>query len=422
MTLIFFTFICFSPHIFPQASKLDEEVIKDSALTVFIDCQWCKLAEIQKDISFIKLVEEQDKAQVYVLITKRDTEGGGTELILAFKGQKEFVGDNDQLKYQPDIGKEEKELLRELINTLKMGFMRYVGKTPISSLISIQLMDEVKPTSVEDKWDFWVFSISGDTFFNGQKLYKSGMLYGLFSANRVTPELKVRLSVGGMYNQDKFTFDDQIIKSSSNSQNFTGLIVKSLNDHWSVGGHFSALVSTYTNTKFSLSPGPAIEYNLFPYSQSTRRQLRFLYRLDFKSIWYQEETIYEKTHENLLKESLSATLELKQKWGTISTSIEGSNYFHDFSKYRVHLRGELSLRIIGGLNINLNGRYSRIHDQLSLARSDATFEEILLRRKEIATTYNYYISVGLSYTFGSIKSKVVNPRFGSGGGGISIMF
>jgi hypothetical protein len=422
LALIFFTLLCFSPHIFSQDTKRDKGIIKDSALTVFIDCQWCKLDEIQKDISFIKLVEEQDKAQVYVLITKRDTESGGTEFILSFKGQKEFGGDNDQLKCQPDIGKEEKELLRELINTLKMGFMRYVGKTPISSLISIRLMDEVKPTSVEDKWDFWVFSISGDTFFNGQKLYKSGMLYGFFSANRVTPELKVRLSVGGMYNQDKFTFDDQIIKSSSNSQNFTGLIVKSLNDHWSVGGHFSALASTYTNTKFSLSPGPAIEYNLFPYSQSTRRQLRFLYRLDFKSIWYQEETIYEKTHENLLKESLSATLELKQKWGTISTSIEGSNYFHDFSKNRVYLRGELSLRIIGGLNINLNGSYSRIHDQLSLARSDATFEEILLRRKEIATTYNYYFSVGLSYTFGSTKSKVVNPRFGTGSQGISIMF
>ncbi|GAH14604.1 unnamed protein product, partial [marine sediment metagenome] len=75
-----------------------------------------------------------------------------------------------------------------------------------------------------------------------------------------------------------------------------------------------------------------------------------------------------------------------------------------------------------GLNINLNGSYSRIHDQLSLTRSDATFEEILLRRKEIATTYNYYFSVGLSYTFGSTKSNVVNPRFGTGSQGISIMF
>jgi hypothetical protein len=84
--------------------------------------------------------------------------------------------------------------------------------------------------------------------------------------------------------------------------------------------------------------------------------------------------------------------------------------------------GEFSLRLIRGLNINLNGSYSRIHDQLSLARSDASFEEILLRRKEIATTYNYYFSVGLSYTFGSTKSNVVNPRFGTGGGGFSISF
>lgn len=419
---IFFYLICFSPHVFSQAAQIDEEVIKKSTLKVFIDCQWCKLADIQKEISFIKLVEEQDKAQVYVFITKQDTASGGIEFILSFKGQKEFGGDNDQLKCPTDKDKEEKELLRELINTLKMGFMRYVGKTPISNLISIRLRDEVKPTSVEDKWDFWVFSISGNTFLNGQKLYKSGMLFGSFSANRVTPELKVRLSVGGMYNQDKFTFDDQIIKSSSNSQNFTGLIVKSLNDHWSVGGYLSVLSSSYTNTKFSLSPGPALEYNLFPYSQSTRRQLRFLYRLDFNSIWYQEETIYEKTHENLLKESVSATFEVKQKWGTVSTSIEGSNYFHDFSKNRVRLVGELSLRIIRGLNVNLNGSYSRIHDQLSLARSDTSFEEILLRRKEVATTYNYYFSVGLSYTFGSTKSNVVNPRFGSGGQGISISF
>ena len=35
-----------------------------------------------------------------------------------------------------------------------------------------------------------------------------------------------------------------------------------------------------------------------------------------------------------------------------------------------------------------------------------------LRRKAQATSYNYSISVGLRYTFGSIYSNVVNPRFG----------
>jgi hypothetical protein len=45
-------------------------------------------------------------------------------------------------------------------------------------------------------------------------------------------------------------------------------------------------------------------------------------------------------------------------------------------------------------------------------KSRSTLEEILLRRRQLATRYSYYGSVGLSYTFGSIFSNVVNPRFG----------
>jgi len=41
----------------------------------------------------------------------------------------------------------------------------------------------------------------------------------------------------------------------------------------------------------------------------------------------------------------------------------------------------------------------------------ASLEEILLRRRELETSYYYYFSIGLSYTFGSIYNNVVNPRF-----------
>ena len=53
---------------------------------------------------------------------------------------------------------------------------------------------------------------------------------------------------------------------------------------------------------------------------------------------------------------------------------------------------------------------------------DASLDEILLRLRELETTYSYRFSVGISYTFGSTQSNVVNPRFGDGGGGISISF
>jgi len=65
---------------------------------------------------------------------------------------------------------------------------------------------------------------------------------------------------------------------------------------------------------------------------------------------------------------------------------------------------------------------SIIHDQLSIAKGvGASLEEVLLRRKQLETNYNYYLSIGLSYTFGSIFTNVVNPRFGSeSSGGMSI--
>ena len=46
-----------------------------------------------------------------------------------------------------------------------------------------------------------------------------------------------------------------------------------------------------------------------------------------------------------------------------------------------------------------------------------TIDELLLRRTELATEFNYSLSVGFSYTFGSVYSNVVNPRFGGGFGG-----
>jgi len=43
---------------------------------------------------------------------------------------------------------------------------------------------------------------------------------------------------------------------------------------------------------------------------------------------------------------------------------------------------------------------------------ETSLDELLLKRKELATEYAYSISMGLNYTFGSVFSNVVNPRFG----------
>jgi hypothetical protein len=417
LSLILCSLLVLVPNAFSQTGQSNSDVFKDNAPSVFIDCQVYDIGFLQKEIKFVNHVQDLSEAQVLVLITKQEAETGGTQYTFSFKGQKEFQGDDDTLKF---LATSEEETKKGLADTLKLGLMRYVGKTPISKEVSIRLLDTVKPTAVEDKWNFWVFSLSVNSFMNGQSLMKSGDFFGNISANRVTEELKIRMSLRASHNKRTFTFGDEDIESLSNSQGFDGLIVKSISNHWSVGAYFAASSSTYGNTKYYFSPAPAVEFNLFPYSESTKRELRFLYRLGFNAVKYREETIYEKTSENLWGQSLSAILEVKQKWGNLSASLTGSHFFHDFSKNRLRMNADLSLRLLKGLNFNIDASYSIIHDQLSLPRGGATLDEILLRRTELETTYNYGFSVGLSYTFGSIYSKVVNPRFGSGSGGISI--
>ncbi len=388
-------------------------------LRVFLDCAACDIAFLRSRIPFVDFVGERDQARVHIIVTVAKT-AAGKEYTLSFRGLEDFGGDDDLLTYKTLKTDTPDEIREGLAHMLELGLMRYVGKTPLSSRISIDFLGAVKPTAIVDKWNFWVFSLSLNSFLSGERAYNNAMYFASFSANRVTPELKIRVSLSAAFERDNFDYEGEVIRSASDSRNFQGLAVKSLNEHWSVGAYFSASSSTYSNIKLGLSPAPAVEYDLFPYSESTRRQLRFLYRLSFKSVSYLEETIYLKTHENLLQQSLAVTLELVQKWGTVSTSLEGANYLHDFSKNHLDLWGEVSLRLFYGLDFNLQGGYSRIHDQLSLSRAGASYEDVLLRRKQLATTFDYYFSVGLSYTFGSLRSKVVNPRFGDGGGGISI--
>jgi hypothetical protein len=267
-------------------------------------------------------------------------------------------------------------------------------------------------------------------FGNGEQQRTYGNIYSSLSANRVTNDWKINLSLNSSYSEDKFEIDPTLtIENVRRSQNFSGLVVKSIDDHWSAGLSGSVGASTYSNTKASFNIAPALEYDLFPYSQSTRQQLRFTYRLGYNAIDYLEETIFDKTSESFVGQSLAIALELKQTWGTISTTLSARHYPGNFRNSEASLRnqiswslfGMVSWRIIEGLSFNLAGDYSEIHDQFGLLKRDLSQEDILLQRSQLSTNYSYFVSAGFSYTFGSIFNNIVNPRMGnSGGGGISI--
>jgi hypothetical protein len=161
-----------------------------------------------------------------------------------------------------------------------------------------------------------------------------------------------------------------------------------------------------------------VEYNVFPYSESTRRQLTLQYAVSGISAAYDERTRFGKLDETRVEHSLTTSLDLKQPWGSIGLSAEGAHLLDDAARNRLVLFGNADVRLFKGFSLNFFASGSRVRDQLNIRDRTGTPEEILTREIEQLTAFRYFASVGLSYTFGSIYNNVVNPRFGGSGGGM----
>jgi hypothetical protein len=402
-----------------QPAEIEE--LKKLAPRIYLDCPSCDLDYIRTEITFVNYVRDRKEAQIYILVTTQRTGGGGREYSLTFMGQQDFQGIDLVHKYFSSQTDTADEIREGLTNALKVGLMTYMARTPLRRYLAINYLPESRPQEIKDKWNYWVFNLRGYGNFSGESNYRYDSMSTTLSASRTTTASKVRLSFYYSRSRNTYNYENLKITSQSKSGSLSALSVWSLGEHWSAGGYFDGYSSTYENIKNSLTLAPAIEYNFFPYSQASRRQLRLLYRLNFGHVRYREETIYEKIKENLLSQSLALTLDLKEKLGTVSVSLTGSHYFHDFRKNRLTLYGMVNLFLFKGFSFYILGSGSRIHDQLSLARRGASLEEILLRRRQLETSYSYFVSIGFSYTFGSLFANVVNPRFGSeGGGGVRI--
>lgn len=392
--------------------KVDLEGLKEAAPKVFLDCRRCDRDYFREEITYINYVRDRKDADIHVLVTEQSTGSGGREYTFAFIGLNQYAGLDNTLIYSSGPNDTRDEIRRGQVEVMKRGLFPYVVKTPIAEHIYLSFRQKLEPTAVKDPWNFWVFSISGDGRVSGESSRTSRSLDVNISANRVTPEWKIRMGLSGEFDKRTYDYEDEYIESISEEKNATGMVVKSINDHWSVGSWIEAEANTYRNLDLLFTVAPAVEFNIWPYAESTRRQLRFLYRIGYKHANYIEETIYNKMNENLFHQSLTVTLEIREPWGSVSTSLEGSHYFHNFEMNRLEWNGFLDIRLFKGLSLDIWGRYDLVHDQLSLPIGDATLDEVLLARKELATAYDYSISVGLRYTFGSVYSNVVNPRFG----------
>jgi hypothetical protein len=271
-----------------------------------------------------------------------------------------------------------------------------------------------------------VFRVGGNTFLNGEETYKYYNLNTNVSASRITESMKITLGVNWRRSREQFTYDtalvpgaaplvEDVIKQKSSNANL--LIAKSLGEHWSLGVTANTASDLRTNLKFGTRIGPAIEYDVFPYSQSTRRQLVFRYSLGIKALSYDDTTLYEKTRETLPDHRLIVASEATQPWGRVFGSVTANQYLTAPSKYRLDGFVFTEWRIVRGLNLFFEVGYSKLRDQINIRKGAATPVEVVTRQRQLASGYSYFGSIGLNFTFGSAFSNVVNPRFTQNTGG-----
>ncbi len=398
---------------FTQTDESASDTLRKDALNVYMDNN----DFIRKEIPYVNYVRDIKDAGVYIISTRERTGSGGRGFTYFFVGQNAYKGMADTLSFTTGPDATDDEIRIKEVRTLQMGLMRYVAKTPLSDYLKISFTKPMNDKVSTDKWNNWVFRASINGYLNGEQSYNSTYLNGNFSAVRVTEKWKINMRARYGYSIENFDIDEELISSENTSRSFSTLIVRSLTDHWSYGGSLSIGAGSYSNLRNSVIIMPGLEYDLFPYSESTRRQLRLLYSIGYNASHYIDTTIYNKIRESHFQHSFSAAYEIVQKWGTIDVILEYNNYLHDWRLNNLSFYGDIELRITKGLSLELGGGASLIHDQLGLVKGGATTEEVLLRRKEIATQFSYFTNFGFSYTFGSIYNNVVNPRFGNSGGG-----
>ncbi len=393
---------------------------RQDTVRIFLDCPSCDEQYVRTEVTFVDYVRDRTAADVHVLITSQGTGGGGIEYTLKFIGLGRFRDIDNSLTFSAPQTATFDERRRGLVSTLKLGLVRYVADTSVASRLTLKFEEpstRISTQKAKDPWNFWVFRIGVNGGFEGEQATSQRALASNFSANRTTDAWKINLNGFANYRQEHFDLEEEgIYTSVRRGYDGRALVAKSLTSHWSTGATAAIAASTYANYDLRTRVAPAIEYNIFPYRESTRRILTLLYSVGVQTADYTEETVFGTFSESLLDHQFEVSLGLRQPWGTASGGFELSHYLNKDAKYRVSGFGGMDVRVFKGFSVSLNGSISRRRDQLSLRRGEATTEEILVRQRELATDYSFDLGFGISYSFGSIFNNVVNPRFRNAGG------
>lgn len=398
--------------LFSPITSIAQDTQQSGVPNVYVDCR-CSLNYIRTNVDFVNYVRDQADADIYLRLTEART-GSGKQFVLDFRGIPPFSERRDTLVFETPNTATSDEERSELVRHIRIGLIPFITGTSAMRSIDVvrNTMVEESGTEIpEDPWNQWIFEVDLETSFDMEETEFNYEIESGFNAERITENWKYDIRMEYEVDRTRIDLTSGTRKVNRDSWYARSFIGYSLSKHFSLGLFTRADASRTRNILINAEASPAIEYSVFDYMEFQERRWVFQYRITPIYRNYHKTTVYLKDSEFLMQQVLSQELRYDQPWGRIDVGISASSYLHDLSLNSFEFDPSLSIRITRGLFISLNGRYSIINDQISLPAGDITDTERLLGERQQATTYELQFSFGLSYTFGSIYSNIVNPRF-----------
>jgi hypothetical protein len=388
---------------------------------VHVDCVECEDDYLRTELTFVDLVRDRQLADVAVLVTSLRTASGGRQFSIQTRvgGRMDSSAmspraDTLHLNIRPDATIHEQR--QALVRAIKVALLPWIRESLELAHLDLQYTppraSRVAADRPRDPWNQWVFRVGGSGSFARDDNFRSGGGDANLRASRITDALKLEWLNEGQYQRERFRLSDSTFAVSIRQSWSTRVFVaQSLGPHWSAGLRGSVASSIFQNTRVDSRTSLALEYSPFPYREATQRQVIVRYTVGLRAARYVDTTVFGLLRETRPLQDLAMATDIRQPWGNVYGSAVWSQYLHDGRRRRLTLEVGIDYRILAGLNLGAGLNYARIRDQLNVPGANLTDQERLLQLRELQSGSSASLSVGLSYTFGSVFSNVVNPRF-----------
>jgi len=416
----------------PPASAVPalETIDGTEALRLFLDCDsGCDYTFLRSQISYVNWVRDRQDAEVHVLVTSRSG-GNAREYTFSFIGLERFAGIDQRLIHSSSFTDTDDERRRGIQRLLELGLVRYVLETPQAEGLVVDFANgpEEEGQSViarpeDDPWNHWVYRLRLQTSVRSEDRRDSQSYQTSASAGRTTDMWRMGMGVFYSYRESNFEFEDgDTYKNVSRSTSYFGQVIRTLAPHWGLGVGASSRRSTFLNLDNSYRAAAAVEYNIFPYSESSEREFTFAYFIGGTRLDYEEPTVYDKLQETYADQGTYIAFGTERPWGEAHVDLQYKHFLDNFDRSRIEVSTDIEYRIVRGLSFDVYAGVSRIRDRSDLPEGGATAGEVLVARRQLETDLSFRGGIQLRYTFGSIYNSVVNSRLSSESGGFSRIF